>query len=346
MVRLFISVLFLIPFDLVWAQSQMKTQEVQAQKNSDARPAATGSPAMGPGNRPPSSAVNSAGRPIVIPVVQQQQSSGQQDSTDLSQFLGAVTPLMQAMQGMNYKQGGDEVPSGVDWNKYSYPDNFRFRYGGVGAGNIGNGLCTNNNRDRTQVKEGYCKILRDLLNNEGSCASQQLQRIIAIAGSDGRGIGDLNNYCSNYGQLRSNDQKKDVFLQVLAGLIVKESGWRTDAREPAWTRADGLSMGGRGLFQIGVRDRSNPDCGELNDRSIFDPRVNLKCGACIALTNLAKDATMGHGVGDRGARGLARYFGPFRDGQHAKRRDIAASVNTWCMSNVGATPGGANSTAR
>lgn len=253
--------------------------------------------------------------------------------TQAIQTLQNILPLDEAMEklGVSYKQYGDDTPENTNWETYTYPDKHRFYYGGVGAGNIGDGLCSAKNKDKTQMRNGYCEMLSEVLNTPGTCANNKLQEIMAAAESNN--LGDFENYCSNYASLPST-AKPLVFQQILAGLIVKESGWRPDAREPAWTKSNGQAMGGMGLFQIGVRDQSHPDCGAINQSSILDAETNIRCGACIALTNLAKDKTMGHGTGDSGARGMARYFGPFRDRQSKKREDIAASVNTWCRSSL------------
>jgi len=230
---------------------------------------------------------------------------------------------------------GDDPPDNVkDWLRYRYKKNHRFYYGGKGAGEIGNGLCigTDSGSGSAQVKNGYCASLGQILSTPGTCANRELSEIIRKAGPSGSGIGDLTSYCSKFGGF-SYEQKMLVFQQTLAALITQESGWKVDAQEPGWTRADGAQMGGKGLFQIGVHDQDqDPDCNGLNSGSILTADPNMKCGACIALKNLNNDSTMGHGVGDAGARGMARYFGPFRDAQVKKRSAMMAAVNSYCES--------------
>jgi hypothetical protein len=240
---------------------------------------------------------------------------------------GMINAVMSALAGA----GNSEPPANTDWSKYSYPDDHVFSYGGVGAGNIGNGLCTSNNTGRTQVKNGYCQMLSQILNTEGTCANRAMTQIIRAAGPDGTGVGDLPRFCSTYSRLGGTTQKSMMFEQLLASLITMESGWNAKATEKAWGNHQG-----KGLFQIGVSDRDkDPDCAGLNDSSIYDPMTNMKCGACIALTNLEKDMTIGHGTGDNGARGMARYFGPLRDMQSAKRTSMANAVNQYCVANTG-----------
>lgn len=231
----------------------------------------------------------------------------------------------------------------TDWSRYEYPDNYKFHYGGRGAGNIGNGLCTAANRNRTQVQNGHCQMLKDILGNPASCANREMNRIIDMAGPSGAGVTDLPRYCANWSSY-PRDKKLFFFQQLLAGLITQESGWNAGAIEPSWSK-NGIEMQGKGLFQIAVRDRfQDIDCAGLDDSSILQPEPNMKCGACIALKYLAMDRAMGHGTGDLGARGMARYFGPMRDGQSHKRDAIANATNYWCASGGGADAGSSSST--
>lgn len=217
------------------------------------------------------------------------------------------------------------------WDTYQYSDNFVFYYGGRGAGKIGNGLCTKENKDKgaPQAQDGgYCEVLRSVLTDGQSCASRHLQSI------QNKPIDGIKEYCPNFDQIHDSFQRNMVYLQILASLITAESGWKADAKEKAWLKGDGRSMGGKGLFQIDERDAGQDD-GPTSDcqdakNNVMDPKVNIKCGACIALKNLDKDSTIGKGTGDSGAVGMARYFGPFRDAQSSKSNAIKGAVGAWC----------------
>jgi hypothetical protein len=243
--------------------------------------------------------------------------------------------LTQMLSGMT-TGGQTPPPENTDWANYSYPDNYKFGYGGQGAGNIGNGLCTAKNKDRTQVRQGYCEILGELLTTEGTCANTQMKKILEVDGSDGSGIGQLNEFCPTYGKLTDDTQRTLVFEQILATLITQESGWNPNAQEKPWIRYDGARMGGKGLFQIGVNDSAKGgDCAGINSTTIFDPKTNMKCGACIALSGLASDRTIGHGTTDANARGMAQYFGPMREKQAAKRKSMSNAVAEYCRASTG-----------
>lgn len=178
-------------------------------------------------------------------------------------------------------------------------------------------------------------MLTDILNQEGSCANQEMNQIIQKAGADGSGIKDLPGFCPQFGRFQNGAQKSMIFTQVLAALIVQESGWNEKAEEQPWTK-NGHQMGGKGLFQFGVDDRSKySDCHEINSSSILDAKTNIKCGACIALHYLNLDSAMGSGRGDdprSGAKGMGRYFGPYRDGQAGKREAMRGAVHAYCDS--------------
>ncbi|MBX3022847.1 MAG: hypothetical protein KF799_14325 [Bdellovibrionales bacterium] len=252
-------------------------------------------------------------------------------------------PMMQQLQQMLSSMGdgsrGDSVPANTDWNKYEYPDNFKYYYGGKGVGNIGDGLCTAKNVERSQVKLEYCNALSEVLTNEDpmSCAARELNQII------NKPIGDLNKFCPTYSQLGTPFKKKMMYLQILASLITLESGWNARATEKGWYK-NGKLMQGKGLFQIGTWDSSqDPDCvGIGSDAGIYDAKKNIRCGACIALKNLNKDSTIGHGSTDKdcqagGSCGMAAYFGPMRDGQSSKRATMQATVSNWCRNTTGSS---------
>ena len=229
-------------------------------------------------------------------------------------------------------------PPNTDWNNYSYPKDYKFDYGGTSVGDIGNGLCTYKNKDKAQVKNGHCAILADILTREDTCAGRAMKQILAIAQNpaNGSGIHELNDFCPTWGKMTDNTQRSLVFQQILATLIVQESGWNPRAQEKPWVREDGALMGGKGLFQIGVSDaKKGGDCAGINSTTILQAEANMKCGACIALGGIVEDRAMGHGTGDSGAKGMAQYFGPMRDKQRPKRNAMASAVAQYCRASTG-----------
>jgi hypothetical protein len=281
---------------------------------------------------------------------QQQQAAMARLKAKKTDNAQAMQALQQFFQGLNPSSNGLRNGQGIDGNPRTYygddgpqnkdgtySDTQRYYYGGKGVGNIGNGLCTSKNANRSQMKLGYCEMLRKELNKEGSCAKRSLDAIMARAYPDGSGVSGLNAYCPNFSQL--GDNRREVFVQVLASLIVQESGWKTGAVEGEWYK-NGHAMGGHGLFQIGVNDRGRYDgCKRINSTSIYNPEVNIECGSCIALQWIAADGKMGTGSSDGNSRGMARYFGPSRDGQAHKRTAMQNAVSEYCKGNLGASVG-------
>ncbi len=288
-----------------------------------AAPPVPGSPIVGEGDAPD----------VGVKVASPESANSAEGAQEQNPIQNVLSSLLNSI-GSGAPGSSPAPPANTNWSTYSYPDDYRFNYGGQGVGNIGNGLCTNKNKERTQVRQGYCETLYSILNSESTCAGQRLSEIVDAAGSDGSGIGQLLEFCPTYGKLTSRTQRIMVFQQILATLITQESGWNPNAEERPWTRDDGASMGGKGLFQIGVGDASKPDCAGVKD-NIFNPRNNMLCGACIALTGLRRDKTIGRGTNDSGSRGMAWYFGPLRDQQQAKRQAMANAVAEYCRANTG-----------
>lgn len=293
--------------------------------------------------------VNLRGPTQVAPLMAPQMPAQQQATPTSNSNNGAASQIQKIIEQMMANGRGsntDTVPDNTDWSKYEYPDNFKFYYGGEGVKNIGDGLCTANNVKRSQVRDQYCKILSDVVTREGTCANRELGQIL------NKNIGQLHEFCPTFASIKEPFNRQMVYVQILASLITLESGWKTTAQEKPWTKeGTGQQMGGKGLFQIGNWDTAqDPDCRGVGGSGIFDPTENIKCGACIALKNLNKDATIGYGTGESGARGMARYFGPMRDGQSSKRNAMKGAVSNWCTAsanssskdNYGGAPSGGN----
>lgn len=323
---------------------------------ADLKPQVTGGtqalPVAGPASaHPPPVAV--PGQPTIFPALQQQQAAQQQAQQQKQaekdaknqQAQQMIQQMLMMMGGGNAPSRGDRVPEDTDYSKWEYPDSFKFQSGKRGAGNIGNGLCTSKNANRTQMKEGYCMELARLLGDRNTCAG----RAMATIDQNFAHIKDLNQWCPNIAQMPPGKERQNVFMQVLATLIVQESGWRAGVKEDAWRTASGAKREGKGLFQIGEWDhKQDADCADINLSTIYDPKINMKCGACIALKNVAQDSAMGSGSNDDGSIGMARYFGPLREAQSDKRAAMQGAVKEYCLSSRsgGNAPAGSTDTSR
>ncbi|MGE3683531.1 MAG: hypothetical protein AB7G93_17550 [Bdellovibrionales bacterium] len=309
--------------------------------------------------------------PVTIPAVETPKTLAEQEQNKADPMKDMISKLPEMLSGAgggsptdpkawnrdvdkkpangNKKKGPSETTNWneVNWDKYEFPKDYDFNSGGEGSGNIGNGLCTGQNVDRTQVNQKYCDLLKDILTDGKSCASQELQRIFKMQ-DEGKPIRDFNRFCPTYSQFERGPQRVLVFEQLLAALITQESGWNAKAKEKPWRDpATGRPMGGKGLFQIGVDDKSkDPDCAELNETTILDAKTNIKCGACIAMKLIAEDQSVGGGSGKE-SHGMARYFGPLRESDpQAKKRDaIIGAVSHYCVTTKGGSGGSSGTPA-
>jgi hypothetical protein len=209
----------------------------------------------------------------------------------------------------------------------------------------GNGLCTIENKGKNQMK--FCPIILRYLEDENSCAGKAMREIIHAGGRDGNNIKGMNQYCSTYGGFGTN--KILIFQNYLSQLMSEESSGIPKS-------ASGIS---KGLFRISVSDGKSPrypDCKGLTDKTILEAEPNIKCGTCVALTNLRLDMAMGEGSSfpERVHKalgrqvpvpppiGVARYFGSVQDQSYRRRDRMAATLDEYCKATAKPVVQGAN----
>ncbi len=187
------------------------------------------------------------------------------------------------------------------------------------------GLCSDENRNTTQVQRGWCRTIYEELTNETTCSNKILRELASMSAPNG-----MPNFCSSFDQMKRDPHTHALFWQnLIAALVMEESGWK-----PGTVGDQGKS---KGLLQLSETDRSyGCSCANLNSSNIHDPHVNLRCGTYIILKNVRRDMEMGRGSVRNGtALGIARYFGPFNDHQKEKRSKIAQKSNNWCVARSG-----------
>lgn len=207
-----------------------------------------------------------------------------------------------------------------------------FARGGVGRTASGlknpnslDGLCTQENSSRNWVAKGYCKTLHESMSQ--GCAGQKLESIRSKA-AQGQ-IEGLQDYCPN-GQAMAQDKDKftQFMMQLTAALTIEESDWSE--------RVGVSSMGAKGLMQLSyssVKQKAyNCGCSSIkSDADVSrDHHKNLRCGSYIVLHWIDKDKVIGKGGGNKGSRGAARYFQPFRDIDKKKRERIKQKLSNYC----------------
>lgn len=237
-----------------------------------------------------------------------------------------LSGLMRALGGGGNNRG--ITPASADSGP-SYIGNEPGNFQGTPVNSGPDGLCHKPGLFQTTPKaelngETPCQVITNIITRDPCTAP--------LADSLASGtIEDMEEFCPGWNQLKGDREKRGRMLTALVAAIVKtESSWRPD------TRGDGGNS--RGLLQLtrATDQGKGCSCGRLQNE--FDIRQNLECGTHMIISYMARDRTVGRGTGERGARGIARSFGPFRDGRR-ERPDIIRRVSGYCRSlQQGAPP--------
>jgi hypothetical protein len=162
-----------------------------------------------------------------------------------------------------------------------------------------------------------CDVILDTILNDSCTASYAEQ----LGQQEPEGMEE---FCPGFGTIKNDPMKRALALQTLAAAIVKtESGWRR------LDTGDGGTS--KGYFQLTKSSDQRHGCSCAKLENEFDQTQNLQCGTQMIVSFMAKDHTVGKGSG-RGARGIARSFGPFRDGR-GERDDIIRRTSAWCKAS-------------
>lgn len=188
------------------------------------------------------------------------------------------------------------------------------------------GLCTQENSSQNWVRKGYCKTLNESMTK--GCSGQKLESIRNKA-ANGR-IEGLNDYCPGSQNMAQDKEKFAQFMvQLTAALTIEETDWRENVK-PNY-------MGASGLMQLSYKSVKQKayNCGCSSIRSASDVskdhHKNLRCGSYIVLHWIDKDNVVGKGKGNKGSRGAARYFQPFRDIDKKKRKRMQQKLSNYCQ---------------
>lgn len=168
-----------------------------------------------------------------------------------------------------------------------------------------------------------CQVIANTIEND-SCTSQ-FTDVLAR-----ENIEDMEQFCPGWTQMRGDPVKRTAMLTGLVAAIVRtESGWRNGAT------GDGGKSKGMLQLTTATDRRHGCSCGQLSDE--HNMGQNLRCGTHMIISFMARDKTVGRGTGDYGARGIARSFGPFRDGR-GERADIMRRTSNYCRRLQTTTP--------
>lgn len=197
--------------------------------------------------------------------------------------------------------------------------------GGLKNENSLNGMCTTENSGQRWVAQGWCRSITETLSS--GCGGQKLEEIRNTVINDG--IEGIQDYCPNITSFATDREQFTQFMtQLMAVLAIEESDWRTGVTS---------SMGAQGIMQLsyGSVKQKPYSCGCSAIRNANDVRndhhKNVRCGSYIALHWIAKDKAIGKGSGNKGSRGIARYFQPFRDIDKKKRQRMQNKMKFYCQ---------------
>lgn len=196
--------------------------------------------------------------------------------------------------------------------------------GGLKDPNSLTGLCTQENSSQRWVKQGWCKTMTESMSQ--GCGGQKLESIRNKAAA-GR-ISDMKDYCPNIRSVAADKNKFAQFMtQLMSALTIEESDWTTTSTS---------SMGAQGLMQLSydsIKQKAySCGCGPIKRSSDVrkDHNKNVRCGSYIVMHWIDKDGVVGKGSGNKGSRGAARYFQPFRDIDRTKRERMKKKLSNYC----------------
>jgi hypothetical protein len=223
-----------------------------------------------------------------------------------------------------------------------------------------NGLCTEADKGQKWVDEEWCKTIYDQVtgrNSEDKCASDQFAELSgkikntfgsgSYAGNNFKGLFD---YCPTIYNIMKTVPDQDAFIagllqQIIASLVIAESGWKQDAVGCEVVESSGKRAQGILQLEAGSVGAEKYNCGckdvTSDEQLKADPKLSLKCGTHIALYWMNQDSEIGSGSGNDGSRGAARYFQPFRDIDIEKRHKLERKVAEYCKTFETNTPAGA-----
>lgn len=183
------------------------------------------------------------------------------------------------------------------------------------GGSSSDKLCDDQSGQRGEI----CKTIVNVLMTD-----PEVSKNLEIARSSS--IKGIDEFCPSY-DAKKNDKSWAIefYKNLIATIITTESNW-----DPTnvYTEKDGTKS--KGLCQLtAASDKGKGGkCGQLTDGNILDPKVNAECCVQMVMKYVAEDKDIGSGKG-KGARGIARSFGPFRDGRK-ERKDMSGRTATWC----------------
>jgi len=202
------------------------------------------------------------------------------------------------------------------------------------------GLCTKpeGNDPQNWMKQGYCQAVEEKIREANSCLKVKGNLVDTILGNQ-KALDSMKEFCPNVDFKANKDKFVLFFKQIVAALTIEESTWKDNITS---------SMGAKGLMQLSRKSvagyaKCDKGCAQIAKTGrIGGSREanmnNMTCGTTIALYWIAKDGTLGGGSGNKGSRGIARYFQPYRNIDKVKRERMKKKVANYCNKQLNQEP--------
>jgi hypothetical protein len=235
----------------------------------------------------------------------------------------------------------------ISESAFARPQGLYSQIDGPGA----HGLCTSKDVGQKWVDEGWCQTLFESITGRkadgDNCRQKLFDELVAKieSGQSMKMAEQLEEYCGGFQQRLAQAPDKKLFIasvlqQILATLVIAESGWKQEAVGPGLKQEDGSMKSAQGLLQLtgdsvqadtykcGCKDVPS---GPLGDSKLKeDGHLSIACGSYIAMHWMNEDGQVGSGSGEGGSKGIARYFQPFRDIDNEKQKKFKEKVNVYC----------------
>lgn len=151
---------------------------------------------------------------------------------------------------------------------------------------------------------------------------------------------DMHKYCPQYANL-SQQERADVWSEIILSMAQSSSNMNSKkVRTEGIKDANGNFVVSRGLLQISAESARGYKCDISHGTELQNDSANIKCGIKIMQKLIARDTE----VGSSNRRGLARYWGTFREPGNVSKLQARVATVASCSGSAGNRVASSNST--
>ncbi len=262
----------------------------------------------------------------ILPYGQQLQNQTPKPASAAGAGASPIASLLKALGGGGGPGSNNSNGGNYNGGNYGSGNNGSGNFSGTPVNSGHDGLCYQAGLFQTTPKDELggrspCQVISDTIRD--SCTGPQAD---SLASGNLEGMEE---FCPGWDRLKVNEDTRNRVLTALVAATVRtESSWRND------TAGDGGTS--KGLLQLTVASDQSKGCSCSQLTNEFNMGQNLRCGTHMIISYMAQDRTVGRG-GQGTARGIARSFGPYRDGRR-ERPDIIRRVSGYCRMLLNEAP--------